>query len=190
MQSTQPKVANCEKCNAVVFSCDVNGFKTLVDVVPIPQGLLIECLTMGRCLYEGQFTVQGQTLKRLRPSKALDGPRYAQHGCTVGGVVRATELEVVPVGPPSAPVTPGGLPGGFRPGRAPASGSQGHTAALGFQWTAASSVTYPPLALNATPRPSKPTRCRICNNLIKGDEQGIVAIQYGERMVWAEHVEH
>lgn len=181
MRDTEPKLAQCQKCNAYVFHCEVNGIRVMVDPAPAPDALA--ALTQGKCLYVGFKNGSGQ-LTRLQPMRTLAEGLYAQHACTVAGVVRGTPVEVAPERPQQAPVTPGGHQVGFRPGPAPVWRSQGRTAKI---TTGASSGSLPSRAKPVTHHLFK---CEVCNQPIYGYERNIVAIHHGERIVWAEHVEH
>ncbi len=183
--TTPLRLAQCQKCNAYVFNSNVAGIDTTVDPVKLETPEQIrEALLAGKSLYRENSP---KLLAYVGPRDAAQRiaqrlPMYATHACMVAGTVRTSQVELTPAGPPSAPATPGGRQGGYRPAPAPVSGSQGLTGLPIMMGDC--SETCPCRANRATRRPS---RCAVCNKVIWGDEHGIVAIEYNERVVWACH---
>lgn len=187
---TPMELANCDKCKAYVFKCDVSGIRTIVDCGPL-DGMddVRRRLMMGRSVYR---ILPGRKLAQFAPlSTNTEGGYLVEHWCTAG-TTGAKAVEVAPVGPHQAPATPGGPKGGFHHPTVPGSGSQGHTG-LPIMKTRPtdSSGASPSRALNATPRLSrhiKPTRCDTCGVVIHHDTPDVFSIEHDGRLVYAQHV--
>jgi hypothetical protein len=185
---TPLELANCDKCKAYVFMCDVSGIRTIVDCAPL-DGMddVRRRLMMGRVVYR---TLPGRKLARFsRDSTNAESGYLADHWCT-GGVTGARKVETVPVGPPSAPATPGRHPDGFRHPDAPADGSQGRRGLpiMKTQRTD-SSGAYPSRAtrVNRPRSDPKPTRCDICREIITVRTPNVWSIEYDGRLVYGVH---
>ncbi|MEU8683163.1 hypothetical protein [Streptomyces sp. NPDC048611] len=180
--TTPVAIATCPRCHEYVFACLVDGIDTLADMKPLTtQSDYVQHLVDTRRTFDTTQLQNGVTHKLItrtpssRPFNADDPthPILGEHSC---GVLQrdATRAELVPVTPPSAPVTPGRHPDGHHPQPAPEKAPQGHTAS--------------PAARHANPRPSNPIRCDQCNERIRPDEPH-VAIEHGPNYRWGQHVE-
>lgn len=187
---TPLELANCDRCKAHVFKCDVSGLRTVVDCAPL-DGMddVRRRLMMGRAVYR---ILPGRKLAQFAPlSTNTEGGYLVEHWCGPG-VVGAKAVETVTVGPHQAPATPGGPKGGFHHPTAPADGSQGHTGLpiMKTQPTGCSEAS-PSRAISANPHLSrhiKPTRCDTCGELITVDTPDAYSIEYDGRLVYGQHV--
>jgi hypothetical protein len=180
--NTSLELAQCEKCNAFVFTCHVGGIRVIVDPGPL-DGMddVRRRLMMGRRVYR---ILPGRKLAVFGQLSTKGDGYLVDHWCTPGVAgVRKLPVEDAPR-PPQAPVTPSAGPG--LPS-APVSGSQGHTG-LPIM-SPVSSAEFPSRATRATrPRTDpKPTRCDICRGLITHDMKDVWSIEYDGRLVYARH---
>lgn len=199
MLDSEIKLAQCQRCQAYVWTADVSGMRVAVDPAPLGDlGAVMATLGAMRSVYAVQHIGRKpHHLKWLGGQNTQWDPKgrtlVAAHGC--GAPPRdAKPVEVAPEGPQQAPVTPGGAWGGVRPQAARDSGSQGHTTA---PWAEVSSVTRRSPAERATRRRSdvlahiehvphvRPLKCQQCRCLISAGEE-FVAIECG-RYSWAHH---
>jgi hypothetical protein len=185
---TKLVLAQCQKCQGYVFNAQVNGCDTVVDVVA--SGSIVDwrnALVEGKSLYiatmmNGKpYKLSPVYAKQIKLAETGGHALYATHGCAAAGTVRASKVEVAPEGPQQAPVTPGGLPGGFRRAGAPVSGSQGPSNKITMEdyWGVSRSPARPAIL--------RPSRCAICRGLLTGKEKGATVIEYNGRIIWGMH---
>ena len=193
------KLAQCQRCQAYVWTADVAGGRVTVDPAPLGDlGAVMAALAGMRSVYEVKHIgKQPHKLKWLGGQGTRWEPEgrvlVAAHGC--GAPARdAQPAEVTPQGPQQAPATPGGHQGGFRPASAHDSGSQGRTADLDLQGEDRPSSRWKPYrsrAASATrPRSdvtplTRTLKCGNCGQIILAG-QPFTAIECGQYS-WAHH---
>lgn len=188
--STPVKLAQCQKCNAYVFSATVAGLNAVINPAPLAETDDVRAaLLEGKSLYHVRM-VGGKPQKAVSVIGTQVGesikhgvPLWAQHGCAAGGTVRASRVEVPPVGPQRAPVTPGEGRDGFRHPTAPVGGSQGHRAKISKQELR---DYFKPRHHAGIVNP-RPSRCIVCRGLLTGNEPDAVTIEYDGRIIWGYH---
>jgi len=189
---TPLELANCDRCKAYVFKCDVSGLRTVVDCAPL-DGMddVRRRLMMGRAVYR---TLPGRKLALFAPLSTNRDSGYLGEHWGGPGVVGAKGVDTVAVGPHRAPVTPGGPKGGFHHPHAPADGSQGRTATFDHARTQTPSSSNPPSrATHAKNRRSERLPyinrvCEICRVMI-GRTHNVIGVQIGDRWAWVQHDE-
>lgn len=206
--TTPMQLAQCEKCQAWVLTGQVAGINTTVNLGMLADDASIrDALLAGKSFY---VEMSRKVLRYVPPkdlAKEIKGNRcfYATHECMVSGTVRARVAELTPAGT-RTPVCDVWRAQGWNPPRtcprlvlAGSQGSQGDMGLLGHVPTSCNNCEPPPFERGETVPESpytpitkccyrRPTRCRVCDKVITGDEDNIVAIEYDERVVWAYHV--
>lgn len=196
--STVLRLGTCNRCSGYVLTCQTDGLKTAVDPAPLDGNeAYIAALVAGKGVYD--LVEQAGRPHKLIPrtprspappwspwavseahSASRGGPRplsgrpiLVEHGCGAHGM-DASKVEVTPVGPPQAPVTPGrGSTGHLRPPVPAEAGRRAHS-------------PFP--AGHATPRPSEhpgQPACERCGYRI-AEAELFIGIHCGT-WIWAEH---
>lgn len=162
MMTTPITLSTCGRCGAYVFACQVDGLKTMADPAPLDQAGYLAALVAGLRVFDlieaagrpqklrtrsgaSQPPIghgQGSTEPLAYSYGTLSGHILAEHGCGASAL-DAAKAEVVPVGPPRAPATPGASRGGHRRQTAPASAQASMPLPQGSGAAAPSSTTPP-----------------------------------------------
>lgn len=181
MLNTAMELAVCDKCKAHVFMCHVGGIRVIVDPIPL-DGMedVRRRLMMGRKCYR---ILDGRKLAIFAPLSTKGHGYLADHWCSPG-TVGARKVPLADVGPPQAPVTP---PAGFVHPTAPASGSQGRSGVPIMNPVSSADPRSRATRATRPPTDPKPTRCDICDEVIRHDTPDVWSIEYDGRLVYARH---
>jgi hypothetical protein len=123
------KTAVCPRCRLYVLAGQHDGAALAVDITPLSLDDYRAALMASRRCFELDTTYGGLTKARPAHPRNVgnEGIRLVgEHGCPTRSA-RPVEVDAAPVGPQSAPATPGRAWDGFHQPHAPARASQGRT---------------------------------------------------------------
>lgn len=103
MKSTIPKLGQCARCKAYVFTCLVDGLDTVVDSSPLGVEDYRACVIQGRPTFDLVQDSKGTPSKLKTRTQFSSWGKHvslAQHPC---GLVTVREIEVAP--DPKAPAS-------------------------------------------------------------------------------------